>query len=140
MGGVNPTRFAMAVAASLACLMLGLLVGVSAGTSRASNVYQVKTVTTTAAPDPVANRTVTLTRTVTAPTTVTVEGTVTAVRTEAAATVHHSSPGQDPPGKPVQKPGHHEPSRPKPPHHPTKKPRPPKPPGHHHKPKHEPKG
>ena len=46
--GVSPTRFAVIVSAVLACLMLGLLVGVRAGTSQSSHVLQVQTVTTTA--------------------------------------------------------------------------------------------
>jgi len=46
--GVNPVRFAVAVSGGLACLMLGLLAGVSAGSSQTGHVMSVETVTTTA--------------------------------------------------------------------------------------------
>ena len=125
--GVNPTRFAIAVAAALACLMLGLLVGVSAGPGHAAHIFRVETVTTSArAPDQAANRTVTLhapviTRTVTVPATVTVETTVTAPGIAVAATGRHPHPGQ-PDRHHSGKPGHGRPSRS---HHP-------KGPGHGH--------
>jgi hypothetical protein len=114
--GVNPTRFAIAVAAALACLMLGLLIGVSAGPGHAAHIFRVETVTTSAlAPDQAANRTVTvhapvITRTVTIPATVTVETTVTAAGIGVAATAPHPRPGHPDrhhPGKPHPKgPGH----------------------------------
>ena len=40
--GVSPIRFAVIASAVLACLMLGLLVGVRAGTSQSSHVLQVR--------------------------------------------------------------------------------------------------
>src|SRR5689334_6508583 len=46
--GVNPVRFAVAVSGGLACLMLGLLAGVSAGSNETGHVMSVETVTTTA--------------------------------------------------------------------------------------------
>jgi hypothetical protein len=46
--GVNPVRFAVAVSGGLACLMLGLLAGVSAGSSQTGHVLSVETVTRTA--------------------------------------------------------------------------------------------
>ncbi len=46
--GVSPTRFAMAISGGLACLMLGLLAGVSAGSRQTGHVLSVETVTTTA--------------------------------------------------------------------------------------------
>jgi hypothetical protein len=58
--GVNPTRFAIAVSASLACLMLGLLVGVSAGGSHTAHVFRTQTVTASARPLQAAARTVTV--------------------------------------------------------------------------------
>jgi hypothetical protein len=117
---VNPMRFAIAVAASLACLMLGLLIGVRAGPGHAAHIFRVETVTTTGfAPSQAANRTVTLhapviTRTVTVPTTVTVGTTVTAAGVAVAATAGHphprhpAKPGHGPPspGKHPKGPGH----------------------------------
>jgi hypothetical protein len=116
--GVNPTRFAIAVAASLACLMLGLLIGVSAGPGRAAHIFRVETVTTPAfAPSQAAARTVTreapaITRTVTVPVTVTVETTVTAARMAVAAPAQHPHPGRPDhhPGRPGH--GHGVPPRP----------------------------
>jgi hypothetical protein len=77
---MNPTRFAIVASGALACLMLGLVVGVSAGSSHASHVLRVQTVTK-AGPDtavPAAARTVTATvvRTVHVTHTVTVPHTV----------------------------------------------------------------
>ena len=46
--GVSPTRFAVAISGGLACLMLGLLAGVSAGSRQTGHVLSVETVTTTA--------------------------------------------------------------------------------------------
>jgi len=46
--GVNPVRFAVAVSGGLACLMLGLLAGVSAGSRQTGHVMSVETVTSTA--------------------------------------------------------------------------------------------
>ena len=114
---VDPKRFAIAVAASLACLMLGLLIGVRAGPGHAAHILRVETVTTTGfAPSQAANRTVTLhapviTRTVRVPETVTVGTTVTAARVAVAATARHPHPGHPThPGKPGHgppSPGHH---------------------------------
>lgn len=46
--GMNPTRFAIGISGALACLGIGLAAGVSAGTSHAAHLYDVRTVTTTA--------------------------------------------------------------------------------------------
>ena len=46
--GVSPTRCAVAISGGLACLMLGLLAGVSAGSRQTGHVLSVETVTTTA--------------------------------------------------------------------------------------------
>src|SRR5690348_3200649 len=71
--GVNPVRFAVVVSGGLACLMLGLLAGVSVGSRQTGHVMSVETVTTTARAQQLqqanaAARTVTetVTRTVTA--------------------------------------------------------------------------
>ena len=116
---VNPTRFAIAISGGLACLMLGLLAGVSAGSNATDHVMSVDTVTTTTrAPLQAAvDRTVTVdgkvrtetlpvqqrqanavARTVTETVTRTVTEPVTVTETQAAA-------GPPPPGPPPG-PGH----------------------------------
>ena len=71
--GINPTRFAIAVSASLASLAVGLLLGVSAGGSHTAHVLQVETVTTTTG----ATAQAPITHTVTVPRIITVATTVT---------------------------------------------------------------
>jgi hypothetical protein len=64
---VNPTRFAIGISGALACLGIGLVAGVSAGTSHAAHLYGVRTVTATVpggGPVPAAAKTVTVVRTV----------------------------------------------------------------------------
>ncbi len=71
--GIDPTRFAIAVSASLASLAVGLLLGVRAGGSQAAHVLQVETVTTTTG----ATAHAPITQTVTVPGVITVATTVT---------------------------------------------------------------
>ena len=49
--GVNPVRFAVAASGALACLMIGLVAGVRAGTNQTAHVMSVETVTRTAGGD-----------------------------------------------------------------------------------------
>ena len=103
---VNPVRFAVAVSGGLACLMLGVLAGVSAGSRETGHVMSVQTVTTTAPAHQLqrtnaAARTVTetVTRTVTGdPAAVTVTETVTAPPKGAGRGHHHHHHGPGGPG------------------------------------------
>jgi outer membrane biosynthesis protein TonB len=132
---VSPVRFAVAASGALACLMLGLVAGVRAGTTQTAHVMSVQTVTKTAhghmqaalvrtvtvagevrtltqgAGQDVqgadaAARTVTRTRTVTS----TVRDPVTVTETQ---TVTAPAPGP----KPKPKPPKPKPPKPKPRHH-----------------------
>jgi hypothetical protein len=132
--GVSPVRFAVAASGALACLMLGLVAGVRAGSDQTAHVMSVRTVTKTAhghlqaavvrtvtvggqvrtvtqgaAQDvqgaDAAARTVTRTRTVSR----TVHDPVTVTETQ---TVTVQAPGPKPKPKP-------KPPKPKPPHHST---------------------
>jgi outer membrane biosynthesis protein TonB len=49
--GVSPVRFAVAVSGAVACLMLGLVAGVRAGTNETAHLVSVETVTHTVAGD-----------------------------------------------------------------------------------------
>jgi len=65
--GMNPTRFAIGISGALACLGIGLVAGVSAGTTHAAHLYAVRTLTVTApGAEPAAAKTVTVERTVAA--------------------------------------------------------------------------
>jgi hypothetical protein len=110
--GMNPTRFAIGASGALACIGLGLVAGVSAGTSHAGYVYDVHTLTTTVRdPVPATAATVTVTtgpadaaaRTVvqTVVRTVTVPVTVTAVPHHKP---HHKKDDKGP-GEPAPGPG-----------------------------------
>jgi hypothetical protein len=94
---VNPTRFAVAITAALACLIGGVLVGVRAGAGRTGHVFMVETVTTTAAPQ----RADAAARTVTAVVTRTVRRTVTVTLPETVAvTVTAPAPAPGPGHRP----------------------------------------
>jgi hypothetical protein len=101
---VNPTRFAVAVTAALACVIVGLLVGMRAGGGGITDhLVRIERTTTLAAPQraDAAARTVTtaVTRTVTR--TVTVPVTVTAAAPAARRAAPRPGPGHD------KGPGHH---------------------------------
>jgi hypothetical protein len=104
--GMNPTRFALGISGALACLGIGLVAGVSAGTSHAAHVYDVRTLTVTATqlgPVPAAAKTLTVERRITLP--------AHTVTQTVVHTVTTSAPAPPAPGKPK----HHAP--PKPHHH-----------------------
>jgi hypothetical protein len=63
--GVSPVRFAVAASGALACLMVGLVAGVRAGTHQTAHVMSVQTVTRTVAGRPQAAAARTVTDTVT---------------------------------------------------------------------------
>ena len=76
--GVSPVRFALAASGALACLMVGLVAGVRAGTHQTAHVMSVQTVTRTVAGHPQAAAARTVTDTVTRA----VHNTVTVTETE----------------------------------------------------------
>jgi outer membrane biosynthesis protein TonB len=137
--GVSPVRFAVAASGAIACLMIGLVAGVRAGTNQTAHVMSVQTVTRTAHghPEVAVVRTVTVAgqvRTLTQGTGQDVQGadaaarTVTRTRT-VSRTVHDpvtvtetqtvtaQAPGPNPKPKPKPKPPKPKPPKPKPPHH-----------------------
>jgi hypothetical protein len=93
---VSPVRFAVAASGALACVMVGLVAGVRAGTNQTAHVMSVQTVTRTVGGHPQAAAARTVTHTVTRA----VHNTVTVTATDTAQ-------GRGPGGR-----GH----KPKPPH------------------------
>jgi hypothetical protein len=110
--GINPTRFALGISGALACLGIGLVGGVSAGTSHAAHVYDVRTLTVTATQPglvPAAAKTLTVERRITLPAHTVTQTVVQTVTTTSAP----APPAPPAPGKPK----HHAPPKPKPHHH-----------------------
>ncbi len=105
MKGTSPTRFAVMTSALLACLMLGVLAGVSAGGAQSSHVLQVETVTTRGQGRPVQAAARTVITTVVHRVKVRVKVPVTVTVTAAAP----PAPPAQAPGKPKPKPApnHH---------------------------------
>jgi hypothetical protein len=92
--GVSPVRFALAASGALACVMVGLVAGVRAGTHQTAHVMSVQTVTRTVAghPQAAAARTVTDTLTRAVHNTVTVTETDTIRRPGPAGRGHKPKP------------------------------------------------